>query len=146
MKSYVEHANLTVSNLDAAIDFLTTALPDFEVRKRWVIDDKEWAHIGTDTTYLALNTPLDAKSLSPERPDQEHQMYAVGFNHVGFVVGDVSDVRNRLLAASHARGYNAGEIIEHPHRRSVYFLDRDGNEFEFMQYLTEDPALRNSYA
>ena len=43
-------------------------------------------------------------------------------------------------------GYDSGVIIEHPHRRSVYFLDGDENEFEFMQYLTDNLIERNSYA
>lgn len=145
MESYVEHANLTVTDLDKAIEFLTVAMPDFSIRKRWIIDDKEWAHVGTDYSYIALNTLLDKSLLpSPEAPEAVRATSA-GFNHVGFVVEDVSSLRNRLLEAGFHRGYNNGEIIDHPHRRSVYLRDSDGNEFEFMQYLTESTADRNTY-
>lgn len=146
MKSYVEHANLTVTDLDQAIRFFAAAMPDFSVRKRWTIDDKEWAHVGTDSSYVALNTPLDKSRIAPTDGKRSVDMMAAGFNHVGFVVEDIAAVRGRLLEAGFRGGYDGGQIIEHPHRRSAYFLDGDGNEFEFMQYLTGDVADRNSYA
>ena len=147
MKSYIEHANITVSDLDRAIEFFAIALPDFEVRKRWVIDDKEWAHVGTESSYIALNTPTDkSRFAGPQTTKSANRMMSGGFNHVGFVVEDVDVVHNRILEAGFKQGYNNGEIIEHPSRRSVYMLDGDGNEFEFMQYLTDEIAERNSYA
>ena len=33
----------------------------------------------------------------------------------------------------------------HPHRKRVYFNDREGNDWEFVQYLSDDPADRNDY-
>jgi len=33
----------------------------------------------------------------------------------------------------------------HPHRRRVYFCDPEGNDWEFVQYYTQDPAERNDY-
>jgi catechol 2,3-dioxygenase-like lactoylglutathione lyase family enzyme len=146
MKSYIEHANITVSDLDRAIEFFAIALPDFEVRKRWVIDDKEWAHVGTDTSYIAINTPTNKKRFAAPKLAKLIDRITGGFNHVGFVVEDVEEVHQRILKAGFSRGYNNGNIIEHPSRRSVYMLDDDGNEFEFMQYLTDDTAERNSYA
>jgi catechol 2,3-dioxygenase-like lactoylglutathione lyase family enzyme len=146
MKSYIEHANITVSDLDRAIEFFAIALPDFEVRKRWVIDDKEWAHVGTDTSYIAINTPTNKKRFAAPKLAKLIDRITGGFNHVGFVVDDVKEVHQRILEAGFSRGYNNGNIIEHPSRRSVYMLDDDGNEFEFMQYLTDEVAERNSYA
>lgn len=32
MQAYVEHANITVADIDQAITFLQTALPDFKIR------------------------------------------------------------------------------------------------------------------
>ena len=32
MESYVEHANISVTDVDAAIRFFTTVMPDFQVR------------------------------------------------------------------------------------------------------------------
>lgn len=143
MQSYVEHANISVSNLDRAVNFFSTALPDFTIRKRWTIDDDEWAHVGTDSSYVALVMPLH--SAAP-RPDGIRKgMSGFGFNHVGFVVEDVDATQQRLLDAGFKGGYNGGEIIEHPSRKSVYFLDTDGNEFEFMQYLVANSSERNLY-
>jgi len=34
----------------------------------------------------------------------------------------------------------------HPHRKRVYFLDNDGGEWEFVQYLSDEPGQRNDYA
>ena len=33
----------------------------------------------------------------------------------------------------------------HPHRERVYFYDPEGNDWEFVQYLSQDPAERNYY-
>jgi hypothetical protein len=72
------------------------------------------------------------------RPGQSSNL-----NHVGFVVNDVAAVKARLLEA----GYKEGFITDaHPFRKRLYFLDRDGAEWEFVEYLTEDPDRRNSYA
>ena len=34
----------------------------------------------------------------------------------------------------------------HPHRKRVYFHDAEGNDWEFVEYLSRDPAERNDYA
>jgi hypothetical protein len=33
----------------------------------------------------------------------------------------------------------------HPYRKRVYFYDPEGNDWEFIQYLSQDPAERNDY-
>jgi hypothetical protein len=33
----------------------------------------------------------------------------------------------------------------HAHRRRIDFNDREGNDWEFVQYLSDDPAKRNDY-
>lgn len=134
MASYVEHVNLTVSDLDQTILFLSTALPDFQIRHREIEHEQAWVHIGNDTSYIALS------SFGMVPKDENH-----GLNHIGLVVDDVDAVRQRLLAAGYRRGHGNGEIFEHPFRRRLYFLDHDGREYEFVQYLTDVPAERNSY-
>ena len=39
-------------------------------------------------------------------------------------------------------------LKEHHHhaRLRTYFYDPDGNDWEFVQYLSDDPAERNDYA
>lgn len=142
MTSYVEHANVTVSNLDRAIEFLTTALPDFVVRKRFHLDGREWAHVGTPESYIAL-----VEETRTETPDgtRRANIDRLGFNHVGFVVANANATLDRLRGAGFKAGFNNGELIKAPTRTSFYYLDADGNEFEFMQYLTTDIDARNTY-
>jgi catechol 2,3-dioxygenase-like lactoylglutathione lyase family enzyme len=137
MSVYVEHANITVSDLDASLKFLQCALPELAVRGRGEARGRRWLHIGTDVTYVALEQP-------PELGDTRRRPYAdPGVNHVGFVVDDVDAVRERL----HAEGYQEGISAEmHPHRRRIYFYDGDGSEWEFVEYLSDDPGERNDYS
>ena len=127
----LEHANLNVHSIDAAIRFLTTAFPEFHVRGGGVVDGKRWAHVGTDDTYLALNEsgggPPSGRTL----------------NHLGYVVDDVDQLAARLSAAGYREGFLAPA---HPHRKRRYFHDDDDIEWEFVEYLVEDPVLRNDYS
>lgn len=135
----LEHANLAVRDVDAALGFVQAAFPDFRIRaegKTW--QGWRWVHVGTDDCYLALNE-------APEAPAEAWQPYAgkPGLNHLGFEVDDAEGVRQRLAAA----GYTDSTVPnEHPHRRRVYFHDAEGNDWEFVQYLSDDPAERNDYA
>jgi catechol 2,3-dioxygenase-like lactoylglutathione lyase family enzyme len=132
MNAYIEHANLYVSNLDEAFRFLTTALPEFVIRGRGTNEGIKWLHIGTDSSYLALSEAAD-----------ERRGKATKLNHIGFVVDDVASIKARLLEA----GYQEGSITEsHKHRKRLYFLDSDGLEWEFVQYLSDILAERNDYA
>ena len=51
-------------------------------------------------------------------------------------------LRKRMLAA----GYEDSTVPnDHPHRRRVYFYDSEGNDWEFVEYRSDDPAERNDY-
>ena len=63
-------------------------------------------------------------------------------NHIGFVVEDAAAVSRRLLEAGYEQG---ATYLDHPHRHRYYFFDHDGNEYEFVQYLSEIPEERNEY-
>lgn len=133
----MEHANLHVRHFDDAVRFLTTAFPDFKVRSESEADGLRWMHIGTDDTYIALNETrkdaADTKSPYDSEP---------GINHLGYEVDDVDALRDRLASA----GFKDSTYPnKHPHRKRVYFYDADGNDWEFVQYLTDDVALRNDY-
>ena len=138
MKIRLEHANLAVRDVDGMIRFLQTAFPDFRIR--W--DGETWqgrrsVHIGTDDTYIALNE-------AREEPAEQWVPYSgkPGTNHLGYEVEDAQALRDRLAAA----GYHDSTVPnEHPHRRRVYFYDPEGNDWEFVQYLSDDPKERNDY-
>lgn len=134
----LEHANLIVRDIDATNRFLQAAIPEFRLR----FDGRDsrgrrWVHIGTDDTYIALTQ-------SAVEPDQPWTPYAgvPGVNHLAYEIDDVEALRERLKSA----GYQDSTVPNnHPYRKRVYFYDRDGNDWEFVQYLSADPAKRHDY-
>ena len=135
MESYVEHANISVSDLDEAIRFFTTAMPDFRVRNDSGLGSERCVHLGSDCTYMSINQ-------MPDPGEGQFERQRPGYNHVGFVVEDAAALRERMLTA----GYREGFVPEpHPHRKRVYFVDNDGMESEFVQYYSDDFAERNDY-
>ena len=70
----------------------------------------------------------------------------VGFDHAAFEVEDVDAVMTGHDHLAKA-GYDDSTVPnEHPHRKRVYFHDPNGNDWEFVEYRSEDPAERNDYA
>lgn len=137
--SYLEHLNLTVVDIDRTIRFLRTAMPEFEVRGTGADNGgtlKRWVHLGTETSYVAIED-RGAQGPGP------HEAYVhPGVNHIGFVVEDADEVAERLRSA----GYREKKsVMTHPHRKRIYFLDEDGIEYEFIQYLSEKLSERNDY-
>lgn len=64
-------------------------------------------------------------------------------NHLGFEVEDAAALRERLRAAGCQESTFSNN---HPYRKRVYFYDPEGNDWEFVQYLTDDPTKRHDYA
>ena len=138
MSARLEHANLIVRDIDATIRFIQTALPGYVVRHDAVDPDgSRWVHIGTDESYLALNQAT-AEPAELWRPYTGRP----GVNHLGIEVDDVDALRTRMLSAGYRESTPPNS---HPFRKRVYFYDPDGNDWEFVQYLTSDPAKRNDY-
>ena len=139
MECYLEHANVTVPDVDEAIKFLQAALPDFQVRGTSQVRKPDepvtWVHLGTDTFYICLN-PVSPESTAPDR-----QWGDVGINHVGFAVDDTEAVRKRLESAGYETVYAEPP---HPHRRRLYSKG-GGVDWEFVEYLSDEPAERNDY-
>lgn len=132
---YLEHANITVNNLAESIHFFQTAFPDFKIRGEGESNERKWVHLGTDETYIAINEAINPVKLSKDYNSS-------GINHLGFVVEDVEKLSQRLLDAGYQRDYP--KQIE-KFRIRDYFIDKDGNEFEFVQYLSEKMDERNQY-
>lgn len=132
---YLEHANITVNNIDSAVDFFQAAFPDFNIRGGGNHNGRKWIHLGNDDTYIAINEAFvqQVSTRDYTRP---------GINHLGFVVEDADVIADRLLAAGYKRDYPKQE---EKYRIRDYFLDADGNEYEFVQYLSEKTQERNFY-
>lgn len=136
---YLEHANVTVRQLDAAVQFLQTALPSWQVRGEgrmdWFGKSIRWLHIGSGEHYIALQDGGVGDAL----PWRSH---AVGVKHLGIVVPDLAALQARLQALGRAPDHEGGR---HPHRRSLYYQADELVQIEFMQYLSDSITERNDY-
>ena len=134
----LEHANICVTDIDAMIKFLKIVCPEFVIRK----DDSSlaghrWVHIGTDATYIALQ-----ESLPDSKPSWIPYLGVPGINHLAYEVDNVDSIRERLIKA----GYKESTVPnKHPYRKRIYFYDPEGNDWEFIQYLSDDPKKRHDY-
>ncbi|MGL6259950.1 VOC family protein [Vibrio sp. WXL103] len=140
----LEHANITVPSIDAAIEFLDIVAPDFEVRAdNSPQDSYRWAHVGNSESYLALQEPqLHQSSAKNTTKDQRRPYYDIGVNHLALIVSDVEGIKERLLE----RGYRMnGEIADEISRKRVYFWDSAGFEWELVEYFTQEPKQRYRY-
>ncbi len=134
-KIYLEHANITVNNLKEGIQFFQTAFPHFKIRGG-DNETREWVHLGDDNTYIAINqAEIDVKK-------NEKNYDKIGINHIGFVVQDVEEIADNLLSKGYKRDY---PIQIEKFRIRDYFTDADGNEYEFVQYLSDKTEEKNSY-
>ena len=134
-KVYLEHPNITVNNLKEAVKFFQTAFPHFKIRGSGN-DLREWVHLGDDITYIAINQAIEGDLNVEKNYDK------AGINHIGFVVPNVEEVAGKLLSAVYKRDYP--KAVEQ-YRIRDYFADADGNQYEFVQYLSEVPEERNNY-
>lgn len=132
---YLEHANITVNNLQRGIEFFKAAFPDFKIRGEGSSNGRKWVHLGNQETYLAINQ-------SPETEARKKDYTSSGINHIGFVVASVGELAERLLKAGFKRDYPK-QVEEF--RVRDYFADDDGNEYEFVEYLSELDSERNQY-
>ncbi|MCF2857702.1 VOC family protein [Pseudoalteromonas sp. SMS1] len=135
---YLEHVNLVVKNIQASLLFYGAAFPHWKVRSEghseWYGKPRHWLHFGDEYHYLAFSDHGEGHN----RVLSGHQ---VGLGHFAYVVNNIDSVIERLLKA----GYRIDkEGAVHPYRKNVYFVDPDGFEVEFVQYLSDLPAERNS--
>jgi len=136
MQSRIEHVNITVRDLERATRFIITALPEFRVRGEDKSGRGDWRHVGTDDTYISLTHSQDA--VTGKRTN-----YAdLGVNHIGVVVEDVESVIARLRSAGY-RQSSGTEVSQW--RKRYYFLDNDDQEWEFIEYMSEEPEKKNNY-
>ncbi len=133
----LEHANLSVTDIDVMTRFILTAFPHYYVRGEGVDDrGRRWRHVGDTNHYLAL---MQVSGQLGREPYED----SPGMNHLGWEVDDVAALEARLRTAGFTPNLH---MDDHPARRRTYFYDPDGNDWEFVQYLTEDLQARHSYA
>ena len=137
--NYLEHANLTVTDIDAVVRFIRTALPAWSVRGQGTMDwfgkPIRWLHIGTEAFDIAL--------MGGGEGDWPHwTSHQAGLKHLGLVVDCVDEVVRRLDAAGYPLDHWGGASA---HRRNVYVIAPEGLQFEFVEYLSVDVAERNAY-
>ncbi len=135
----IEHANITVPDLDAATAFLAVVAPDFVVRH----EDRSsqgyrWRHVGNAQCYFALQEPQPGSEAAPALG----RYAGVGVNHFGLEVSGLEAMMRRLDAEGYARSY---PVQREPGRLRAYFYDRAGFEWELIEYSTDDPAQRYRY-
>ncbi|MFV7769099.1 VOC family protein [Shewanella marisflavi] len=136
---HLEHINLVVTDIDRALNFYRAAFPHWTVRGggqgSWYGKPRNWIHFGDEYQYIAFNDDGEGEN----RDLKGHQ---VGLAHFAFVTQDLDGVITRLNQA----GFEVDkEGQEDPYRRNVYFIDPNGYEVEFVQYLSDLPAQRNRY-
>ncbi len=138
VEPYLEHLNITVTNVENTIKFLQTAMPELKIRGGGQgIKTLEWVHLGTEKSYISIED-RGAREKGPHIP-YKHP----GLNHIGFVVANIEDLAKRMRQA----GYREGEHnFEHPHRKRMYFFDDDDIEYEFVEYLSESSDQNNDYS
>ena len=134
---FLEHVNLVVSNLNTSLAFYRAAFPHWKIRSQgkgeWYGKNRSWLHFGDDYHYIALSDHGEGNN----RSLSGHQ---VGLAHFAYVVNNIESLVTRMKSA----GFEVDKGSKHPFRKNVYFIDPDGFEVEFVEYLSDLPHERNS--
>ena len=125
---FLEHVNLTTSDLERSIAFYT-ALFGWTVRWRGEATGEEStvpaAHVGDDRCYVAI---FESENAGRAPFDYERS----GLNHMGFVVDDLEATRARALALGATIHFEP----DYAPGRRFYVCDPDGIELELVAYDT----------
>ena len=133
----LEHVNMVVTDVDAALDFYQAALPHWRVRERqagtWYGKPRTWVHFGDDYQYLVFSD-------NGEGENRDLSGHQVGLAHFAFVTSNLDALVSRMRAA----GYEPDKDgADEPFRKNIYYIDPAGFEVEFVEYLSDIPAERN---
>lgn len=136
---HLEHLNLVVKDIEKTLHFYKAAFPHWQVRGEgdsdWYGKPRHWLHFGDDYQYLTFNDHGEGEN----RDLKGHQL---GLAHFAYVTNSIEDITARLVSAGY-KVANPGAIS--PYRKNVYFIDPSGFEVEFVEYLSDEPKLRNIY-
>lgn len=129
----LEHIHVDVVSIDKTEQFLQIAAPELQRRGGGDTEDYgRWVHIGTESGYIALTEAPEANEM-PE------------LRHIGVQIDNIESLMARLSAAGFEVA-DASSLDSHPFRRRVYYVDGNGLNWEFIEYLSADPAQRNDYS
>ena len=136
---HLEHLNLVVNDIPQTLSFYQAAFPHWTIRgggqNDWYGKPRSWVHFGDDYQYLAFND----NGVGENRDLKGHQ---VGLAHFAYVTNDIKGVIARLQEA----GFEiAVDGAEDKYRENVYFIDPNGYEVEFVEYISDIPSERNRY-
>lgn len=134
---HLEHINLVVEDIPAALKFYRAAFPHWQVREQgkgeWYGKPRNWVHFGDDYQYLVFGDNGTGNNRNLGGHDS-------GLAHFAFVCSNLGAVITRLKEA----GFSVDKDgATEPHRKNVYFIDPDGFEVEFVEYLSDLPRQRN---
>lgn len=134
---HLEHINLVVKDIPKMLAFYQAAFPHWSIRDQgigtWYGKSRRWLHFGNDYQYIAFSD-------NGEGENRDLSGHQVGLAHFAYVTHEIEALTARLI--------NSGFPVSNdgsnePFRRNVYFIDPEGFEVEFVQYLSDDPELRN---
>jgi Glyoxalase/Bleomycin resistance protein/Dioxygenase superfamily len=123
-QNYIEHVNITVSDLDRTADVLIRL---FDWHIRWRGESAlggHTIHVGNDRFYLAVYFPELAKT------EPAGHRKGRPLNHIGIVVDDLDGVEQRVIA----EGYETFSHGDYEPGRRFYFFDHDNIEYEIVSY------------
>ncbi|MDA3137601.1 VOC family protein [Vibrio metschnikovii] len=134
----IEHINLVIKDLEQSLRFYRAAFPHWKIRAKgggvWYGKARTWVHFGDENHYLALNEFGEGRN-------RDRTGHSVGLAHFAFETQNLDAMIARLEQAGFEIADNgANETF----RRNVYFIDPDGFEVEFVQYLSDLPNERNT--
>lgn len=135
----LEHLNITVPDIDAALEFIRLAAPDFSVRRDELSErGYRWVHVGNEHSYFALQEPHPGfESLAPLATYRNHSV-----NHIGLIIDNAAATEKLLLA----KGYKPnGPMMKDTYRKRIYFYDKTGFEWEMVEYLSDSPEDKFLY-
>ena len=136
---HLEHLNLIVKDIPETLKFYQAAFPHWQIRGNgssdWYGHPRKWIHFGDDYQYITFND----NGTGNNRDLKGHDL---GLAHFGLVSNDVKGIMKRLNDA----GFKERISYESDgYRANVYFIDPNGFEIEFVEYMSDQPKFRNQY-
>ena len=134
---FFEHINLVIKDLEASLKFYRAVFPHWHIRAKgggeWYGKPRKWVHFGDDRQYLALNE-------FGEDNNRDLTGHQVGLAHFAFATNNLDALIERLKDA----GFDYDKDgADEPFRKNIYYIDPDGFEVEFIEYLSDLPTERN---